>query len=183
MVFFIEEHIAKSIVGFWSTTSSLCPLHANAIIASSSTTSVIVFETTFAVLPRFQKRPVKTQLQFKYFLLSAHHTPRPNHVVRVAREQGLAVGAPGQAHALGLSALLADLRVLGLQLVDLALLLQVEDDDGARGRGAQPVPVGREDERVDLVAGRQRVQVLRLVQIPQHRRAVFAARGAQRSVG
>ena len=112
-----------------------------------------------------------------------HNTPSANLVIRVPREQRLTIRAPRQAHALGLSALLALLDVLGLQLVDLALFLEIEDGDRARRRGAQPVSVGREDERVDLVAGLQRVEVFRLVQVPQHGRAVFAAGGAEGAVG
>lgn len=103
----------------------------------------------------------------------------------VAGKQALAVGAPAQADGLGLAALLANdaLVELGLELVNLALLLEVEDDDAAGRRRAQPVPVRREHQRVDLVARRQAVQVLRLVQVPQHRRAVLAAGRAQRAVG
>lgn len=98
-------------------------------------------------------------------------------------KQGLAIGTPGQADALGIAALpaLVD-EILGLELVHLALLLEVEDDDVGRRRGAQPVPIRREDERVDDVAGVERVQVLRLVEIPEHRRAVLAARRAQGAV-
>lgn len=116
-------------------------------------------------------------------LCSRHDTPGADLVVGVAGEQGLAVGAPGEADALGLAALLALLDVLGLELVDLALLLEVEDGDAAAGRRAQPVAVRREHERVDFVPGVQRVQVLGLVEIPQHRRAVLAAGRAQRAVG
>jgi hypothetical protein len=36
---------------------------------------------------------------------------------------------------------------------------------------------------VDLVAGAQRVQVLRLVEIPEHRGTVLATGSAERSVG
>lgn len=103
-------------------------------------------------------------------------------VVGVASEQGLAIGAPCQADALRLAALLADDGELGLELVDLALLLEVEDDDAARGGGAQPVPVGGEDQRVDLVAGVEGVEVLGLVEVPQHGGSVLATGGAQGSV-
>lgn len=116
-------------------------------------------------------------------LLPRHDPPGANQIIRIAGKQGLAVGAPGQADALGLAALLADSGVLGLELVDLALLLEVEDDDGARGGGAEPVAVRREGQGVHLVPRVQRVQVLGLVQVPQHRRAVLAPRGAERAVG
>lgn len=116
-------------------------------------------------------------------LCSRHDTPCSDNVVGVTGEQSLAVRAPGQAHTLGLPALLADRGELGLQLVNLALLLQVEDDDAAGSGSAEPVSVGREDEGVDLVTSVQRVQVLRLVQVPQHGGAVLTTGGAERSVG
>lgn len=103
-------------------------------------------------------------------------------VVGVTSKQSLAISAPRQADALRLAALLADGGELRLELVDLALLLEVEDDDAARGRGAQPVPVGGEDQRVDLVAGVEGVEVLGLVEVPQHGGSVLATGGAQRSV-
>jgi hypothetical protein len=93
-------------------------------------------------------------------LTPRHNAPAADTVVGVSGEEGLAVGAPGQGDALGLPALLANLNVLGLQLVNLALLLEVEDDDAGGGGGAQPVAVGREDKGVDLVTGGERVQVL-----------------------
>lgn len=131
-----------------------------------------------APLPSFTclaSKPWSPTLPYNETLLPRHDAPRANQIVRVAGEQGLTVGAPGEADALGLAALLADGGVLGLELLHLALLLQVEDDDGTGGGGAEPVTVGREGEGVHLVAGGQGVEVLGLVQVPQHRRAVLAA--------
>lgn len=116
-------------------------------------------------------------------LSAAHDTPGADLVVGVTGEQGLAVGGPGEGDTLGLAGLLADLDVLGLELVDLALLLKVEDDDGAGGGGAEPVAVGGEDEGVDLVTGGERVQVLGLVQVPEHGGTVLATGGAERAIG
>lgn len=116
-------------------------------------------------------------------LCARHNTPRADLVVGVTSEQRLAVVRPRERDALRLARFLADLHVLGLKLVDLALLLEVEDDDRGRGGGAQPVAVGREDEGVDLVAGGERVQVLGLVQVPQHGGAVLAAGCTERAVG
>ena len=124
-----------------------------------------------------------SNLRTEHRLCPGHDTPRPDDVVGVAGEQGLAVGGPGQADALGLAALLADVLELGLELVDLALLLEVEDDDAAGGGSAEPVPVGGEDESVDLVVGVERVEVLALVKIPQHGGTVLAAGGAEGSIG
>jgi hypothetical protein len=116
-------------------------------------------------------------------LTPRHDAPAADLVVGVSGEQGLAVGAPGQGDTLGLPALLANLHVLGLQLVNLALLLEVEDDDARGGGSAQPVAVGREDEGVDLVTGGERVQVLGLVQVPEHGGSVLATRGAEGAIG
>ena len=118
-----------------------------------------------------------------FHLLPRHDTPSPDQIIRIPGKQRLPIRAPRQADALGLPALLAHGRILGLQLVHLALLLEVEDNDGARRRGAQPVSVRGEDEGVDLVAGGQGVEVLGLVEVPEHGGAVFAARGAEGAVG
>ena len=116
-------------------------------------------------------------------LSAAHDTPGTDLVVGVTGEQGLAVGGPGEGDTLGLAGLLANLDVLGLELVNLGLLLEVEDDDGAGGGSAQPVAVGREDKGVDLVTGGERVQVLGLVQVPEHGGTVLATGCAERAVG
>ena len=70
-----------------------------------------------------------------------------------------------------------------LDLVDDRLGLEVEDLDARRGGRAQPVAVGGEDEGVDLVTGGERVEVLGLVQVPEHGGTVLATRGAEGSVG
>ena len=116
-------------------------------------------------------------------LCPRHDTPAADLVVGVTSEEGLAVGAPGQGDALGLPALLANLHVLRLQLVNLGLLLEVEDDDAGGGGSAQPVAVGREDKGVDLITGGERVQVLGLVQVPEHGGSVLATGSAERTIG
>jgi hypothetical protein len=116
-------------------------------------------------------------------LCPGHDTPSTDDVVRVASEQGLAVGRPGERDALRLPALLADGRELGLELVDLGLLLEVENDDAAGGGSAQPVAVGGEDEGVDLVVGVEGVEVLGLVKVPKHGGTILAAGGAERTIG
>ena len=116
-------------------------------------------------------------------LSAAHDTPGTDLVVGVTGEQGLAIGGPGEGDALGLAGLLADLDVLGLELVNLGLLLKVEDDDGRGGGGAEPVAVGGEDKGVDLVTGGERVEVLGLVQVPEHGGSVLTTGGAQGAIG
>lgn len=78
---------------------------------------------------------------FYRFLLPRHDTPCPNLVVSVSGKQSLAIRAPRQANAFRFPALLANLNILRLQLVDLTLLLQVKDDDAAGSSSAEPVAV------------------------------------------
>lgn len=115
-------------------------------------------------------------------LTPGHNTPGTNLVVSVSSKQSLSIRAPCQAHTFWVSALLANLDVLWLQLVDLALLLQVEDDDAAGGGGAQPVSVWRENEGVDLIAGSEGVEVLGLVQVPEHGGSVLSTGCAEGSI-
>jgi len=115
-------------------------------------------------------------------LCPRHDTPGADLVVGVTSEKGLAVSGPGERDTLWLSALLANLDVLWLELVNLALLLEVEDDDAAGGGGAEPVSVWREDKGVDLVTGGQGVEVLGLVQVPEHGGTVLSTRCAEGTV-
>jgi hypothetical protein len=70
--------------------------------------------------------------------------------------------------ALWSSALLANSAKVWAELINTALLLQIKDDDARGSSGTEPVTVGRENEGVDFVAGWERVQVLGLVQVPEH---------------
>ena len=135
------------------------------------------------MLQKLWNRDFPLRLDYPTHLTPRHDAPAADAVVRVSGKQSLAVSAPGKGDTLGLPALLANLHVLGLQLINLALLLEIEDDDAGSGGSAQPVTVGREDQRVDLVTGGQRVQVLGLVQVPQHRGSVLSSGRAQRTIG
>ena len=123
------------------------------------------------------------RLHLSTLLSPAHDAPCTNDVVRIACKQRLPIGTPSQTHTLGFPALLALNGELGLQFIDLALLLEIENDDGTRGGGAEPVAVGGEDKGMDLVTGGKGVEVLGLVQIPEHGRAVLATRGTEGAVG
>jgi hypothetical protein len=119
----------------------------------------------------------------KRLLCSRHDTPSTDDVVGVTSEQSLTISGPSQRDRLGLAALLANGSELNDELVNLALLLEVEDDDVGGSGSAEPVSVGREDKGVDLVAGVEGVQVLGLVEVPEHGGTVLATGGAEGTIG
>ena len=137
-------------------------------------------------------------------LYTVHHLnnngPDPDRVVLETSEKGLAVGGPCERGAFGAAGVGGELVKVGLEVVDGrpevsqhrlnlrhegedSLRLEVEDLDRRSGGGAEPVPVGGEDERVDNVAGLERVEVLALVEVPKHGDAVLATGGGEGSIG
>eukprot|EP00730_Choanoeca_flexa_P013153 TRINITY_DN5016_c0_g1_i2.p1 TRINITY_DN5016_c0_g1~~TRINITY_DN5016_c0_g1_i2.p1 ORF type:complete len:288 (-),score=31.76 TRINITY_DN5016_c0_g1_i2:398-1261(-) len=133
----------------------------------------------------FIKPPNTTFIQPSHSLLTGradldNHLPDADDVVSVAGKQGLTVSRPGQADAARGS--LAS-HSSGLQLVHNDLGLEVPNLDGGASRRAQPVAVGAEGQRLNGLRGIQGVQVLALVEVPEHGLTVLAARGTQRAVG
>ncbi|KAG5457430.1 MAG: hypothetical protein BJ554DRAFT_2561 [Olpidium bornovanus] len=110
------------------------------------------------------------------------YLPNPNEVVGVAGEKSRAIGGPGKRDTLRRLAPGSDLN-LDLELVNDVLGLEVPHLDTAGRCRAQPVAVGREDQRVDDVAAFKGVQVLGLVEIPKHGYTVLAAGRAQGTIG
>merc|ERR1719378_1157648 len=111
--------------------------------------------------------------------------PYTDDIVRVTSEESLTVSGPGHGQALGWNGLLVASAAgnLGLELLDHVLALQIPDLNDGPGGGAQPVAVGREAQGVDDVIVVQGVQVLAIIQIPEHGLGVLAAGGAQGTVG
>ena len=106
-----------------------------------------------------------------------------DNVVGVTGEEGLTVGGPGEREALGVGGVLANTGELGLELVNDALGLEVEDLDARSGGSAEPVSVGGEDKGVDSVTGLERVEVLAIGELPEHGDAVLSTGGAERTIG
>jgi hypothetical protein len=127
-----------------------------------------------------------TKLQI---LLLSTYTPDSDKVVSVTSKQSRAIGAPGKGDGRWDDGLLTGRlgEEVGCAMVKIGndgLALEVPDLDRALGGGAQPIAIGAEDERVDDVTGLgERVQVLALVEVPQHGNSVLATAGAQRTVG
>ena len=74
---------------------------------------------------------------------------------------------------------------LGLELINDGLGLQVPDLDAGRGGGAQPVTVGGEDQGVNdiITLALQGVQVLALVQVPEHGDTITSTGSAKGTIG
>lgn len=70
-----------------------------------------------------------------------------------------------------------------MEVVDKRLALEVEDLDGGSGSSTEPVSVGGEDESVDNVSGVERVEVLALVEVPEHGDTVLTTGGSEGTVG
>ena len=69
-----------------------------------------------------------------------------------------------------------------MEVVDDRLGLEIEDLDARGGGSAEPVSVGGEDERVDDVSSLERVEVLAVVEVPEHGDAVLSSRSGERTV-
>ena len=122
-----------------------------------------------------------TQRSGLLFSVCFTHLPHSDLVVSVASEEGLTISRPGQGGHLGrLGAGRA--RHLWPQILHKVLALEVPDLDGGAGGGAQPVPVGGEGQAVDGVSAVQGVQMLPVIEVPEHGPGVLAAASAERAV-
>lgn len=63
------------------------------------------------------------------------------------------------------------------------LALKIEDLDAAGGSSAQPVSVRAEHQGIDDVTGLEGVQVLAVVQVPEHGDTILATGGGERTIG
>lgn len=70
-----------------------------------------------------------------------------------------------------------------MKIIKHSLALEVEDLDGGSGSSTEPVSVGGEDESVDNVSGIERVEVLALVEVPEHGNTVLTTGGSEGAVG
>ena len=101
------------------------------------------------------------------------HLPDPGKIIRISCKQCLTVSTPGKGEALWwLSSCRS--RHLGSEFLHQILALQVPHLDGRASCRAQPVPVGGEGEGVDGVSVVEGVQMLAVVEVPQHGLSVLA---------
>lgn len=76
-----------------------------------------------------------------------------------------------------------DFGELGAEIIDDGLAKEIPDLDGALSGSAQPVAVGAEEEAVDDITGLKGVEVLGLVQVPEHDSAVLTSGSAESTIG
>jgi len=111
--------------------------------------------------------------------------PDTDDIVRVTSEESLTVSGPGHGQALWWNGLLVASAAghFRLEFLDHVLAFQIPDLDDGSGGGAEPVAVGGEAQGVDDVIVVQSVQVLAVIQVPEHGLGVLAAGSAQGTVG
>jgi len=104
-------------------------------------------------------------------------------VVGVSGEEGVSISGPAERDGgNGLRLASSGDDILGLEILNDNLGLQIPDLDRLLGGSAQPVTVGGEDQSVDGITGGERVQVLALLEIPQHGNSVLSSGSAERSI-
>jgi len=112
----------------------------------------------------------------------AGNLPDTDETISVAREQGGSIGRPGKGDTLWVLGLLAALKEFRAELINNGLGLEIPDLDARVGGSAQPVAVRREGEGVDNIASLKRVEMLGVVQVPEHDNTVLATGSAKRTV-
>jgi len=104
-------------------------------------------------------------------------------VVGVSGEEGVAVSGPAEGDGgNGLRLAASDDNIFGLEVLNNNLGLEIPDLDGLLGGSAQPITVGGEDEGVDGITSGERVQVLALLEIPEHGNSVLSSGSAERTI-
>ncbi len=103
-------------------------------------------------------------------------------VVSVTSEQGLSISRPSQANTLRQLGLLGFTLVFQGNVFNQLLGFKIPNLDARTSSSAQPVSVWREAKGIDDTVGIQRVQVLAIVEIPQHGDTVLTTSGAERTI-
>lgn len=111
------------------------------------------------------------------------NSPDANLVIGVSGKQDLAISRPSEGNTLRGLRLLTDINEFRVEFINKVLGFQVPNLDSRFSSSAQPVAVGREAEGIDNGTGFQRVQVLSVVQVPEHGDTVLATGSAERTVG
>jgi len=115
-------------------------------------------------------------------LEGASDLPYTDETISVAGEESGTIGRPGEGDALGVLGLLTTVEEFRAELINNRLGLEIPNLDARVSGSAQPVAVGRESESVDDITSLKGVEVLGVVQVPEHDNSILATRGAKRTV-
>ena len=109
--------------------------------------------------------------------------PDTNNVVRVTREESGTISRPADRQTVGIRVLsLTQLSELRTELINNGLGLEIPDLDTVSGSSTEPVTVGREGKSVDERSSFEGVEMLGIVQIPEHDNTVLTSRGTERTI-
>jgi len=110
--------------------------------------------------------------------------PDTDDVIRVTREESGTISAPTNRQTVRIRVLsLTQLSKFGTELVNNRLGLEIPDLDTVSGSSTEPVTVGREGKSVDERSSFEGVEMLGIVQIPEHDNTVLTSRGTERTIG
>jgi hypothetical protein len=125
-------------------------------------------------------------LNFARCLGGGSDFPDTDVVVCVTSEEGTTVGGPGKGDAsgvLGVGGTSAELGVVVLvELSDDILGDEIPDLNTLLGGSDEPVSVGREGKSVDDISSIKGVEVLSLVEVPEHGSSVLSSGSAEGTI-
>jgi hypothetical protein len=119
-----------------------------------------------------------------YYLKSTGDLPDTDDVIRVTREESGTISRPTDRQTVGIRVLsLTQLSKFRTELVNNRLGLEIPDLDTVGGSSTEPVTVGGESKSVNKRTSFQRVEVLGIVQVPEHDNTVLTSGSTERTIG
>jgi hypothetical protein len=110
--------------------------------------------------------------------------PDTDDVVGITREESSTVSRPADGQTVRIVILsLTNLSEFRTEFVNKRLVLEIPDLDTVLGSSAEPVTVRREGKGMDKGTGLQGVEVLGLVQVPEHDNTVLTGGGTEGTIG
>jgi hypothetical protein len=110
--------------------------------------------------------------------------PDTDDVIRVTREESGTISRPTDGQTIGIRVLsFTELSKLRTELINNRLGLKIPDLDTVSGSSTEPVTVGRESKSMNKRTSFQRVEVLGIVQVPEHNNTVLTSGSTERTIG
>jgi hypothetical protein len=110
--------------------------------------------------------------------------PDTDDVIRVTREESGTISRPTDRQTVGIRVLsLTQLGEFRTKFINDGLGLEIPDLDTVSGSSTEPVTVRREGKSVNERTSFQRVEVLSIVQVPEHNNTVLTSGSTERTIG